>query len=209
MERNREEEIREQKKLNVIGPKYIETSRIKELLKLRNLEMVDVASDGDCLFSAVLYQVLPLQCPTRPSKDDVRRLRAQTADKLRSSKDRFLPFLVDSVTGLQFDDDRFEAYCHEMATTRAWGGQVELGAIADIIDREIVVIQAEGAPISIVGEERSGSGVDAASQPSGRNEPVVVTYHRHYLGLGEHYNSTRPVRSIESGSGSRTEDDEE
>ena len=33
----------------------------------------------------------------------------------------------------------------------------------------------------LIGEEFSGSG-----------KALVITYHRHYFGLGEHYNSTKP-----------------
>jgi OTU domain-containing protein 6 len=45
----------------------------------------------------------------------------------------------------------------------------------------IEVIQAEGPPV-LIGDE-----FDSAK--------LTITYHRHYYGLGEHYNSTKPVET--------------
>ena len=46
-------------------------------------------------------------------------------------------------------------------------------------------IQAEG-PLMQIGEDFAG-------------EPLTVTYHRHMYGLGEHYNSTKPMDWISRG----------
>ena len=64
-----------------------------------------------------------------------------------------------------------------MASTPEWGGQVELLALSSILKRPIEVIQAEGAPV-VVGEHFSSS-------------RLLLTYHRHAYGLGEHYNSVQ------------------
>jgi OTU domain-containing protein 6 len=65
--------------------------------------------------------------------------------------------------------------------------QIELKALTQSLRQPIEVIQAEGRPV-LIGEEfagnKSGSG-------------LVVTYHRHYFGLGEHYNSTKPIEKEE------------
>ena len=59
--------------------------------------------------------------------------------------------------------------------------QIELRALTQFLHQPIEVLQAEGRPV-LIGEEFAGV------------EPgLVVTYHRHYFGLGEHYNSTKPI----------------
>ena len=59
------------------------------------------------------------------------------------------------------------------------GGQPELLALARALDRPIVVYSRDSAPLRM--GESDG-------------EELVVTYHRDYYALGEHYNSTEPLR---------------
>ena len=65
-----------------------------------------------------------------------------------------------------------------MASTPEWGGQVELLALSSVLRRSIEVIQADGPPM-VVGEHFTGP-------------RLLLSYHRHAYGLGEHYNSVRP-----------------
>ena len=58
----------------------------------------------------------------------------------------------------------------------AWGGQPELLALAKALSRKVAVF-ARDAPVVEMGE--------------GSEAPLVVTYHRDYYALGEHYNGTR------------------
>ena len=60
-----------------------------------------------------------------------------------------------------------------------WGGQPELLALARALQRPIVVYSRDSAPLRM--GESDG-------------EELVVTYHRDYYALGEHYNSTEPLR---------------
>ena len=55
----------------------------------------------------------------------------------------------------------------------------ELLALARALQRPIVVYSRDAAPL------RMGDG---------NGEELVVTYHRDYYALGEHYNSTEPLR---------------
>ncbi len=59
----------------------------------------------------------------------------------------------------------------------------QLRALSQVLRRPFEVVQAEGRPV-VIGEEF----LDSSSTP------VLLTYHRHMYGLGEHYNSvqTRP-----------------
>jgi OTU domain-containing protein 6 len=70
----------------------------------------------------------------------------------------------------------FERYCHEVASTAAWGGQLELGALAHALRRRITVYSARLPAVEMGGEY-------------GGREPLLLAYHQHAYGLGEHYNS--------------------
>lgn len=59
---------------------------------------------------------------------------------------------------------------------KAWGGQCELVAIAEVLSRPIEV-HAVGMPLLTLGEQHQG------------NAPLRVCYLRSAFALGEHYNS--------------------
>merc|ERR1711973_420606 len=123
-------------------------------------------AEGNISVSGLVHQ-LSLQGETK----SVSELRQDTAQEMRNNSDHYLPFL--SLTPTQF-----QVYCNKMATTAEWGGQVELLALANILSKPIEVIQAEGSPM-IIGEHFSAP-------------KLILTYHRHAYGLGEHYNSVLP-----------------
>ena len=176
-EKERQANIEAQKEMNKLGPRHLETTKIVEILKDRNLALYDIPSNGDCLFAAVCHQI--------PEKD-VPQLRRECVENIKTLKDEYLPFLTHPKTGEMLTDAQFVEYCSNMAETNAWGGQVELRAISDILHRKIEVLQSEGPPI-IIGENESSDQL-----------PIMLTYHRHYLGLGEHYNSIKPCILHES-----------
>jgi hypothetical protein len=62
----------------------------------------------------------------------------------------------------------------------------QLRALSQVLRRPFEVVQAEGRPV-VVGEEFVASSSSTSSEP-----PVLLTYHRHMFGLGEHYNSVQP-----------------
>lgn len=70
----------------------------------------------------------------------------------------------------------FDQYCDDLANTAVWGGGLELRALALLLARPIKVYQAHGSMLE-VGE--------------GSEEPLRISYHRHALALGAHYNSLR------------------
>lgn len=159
-----------------MGPsqKYLETAAIEAQLKPKNMHIRPVAADGHCLYSAVAHQMETTELLS-PVPASVEGLRNVTADYLLSHKDDFMPFL-ESVDG---DDERFKKYCDDLKNEAVWGGQVELRAMAEILGTEIEVYAADMPVV------RMGKAVDSL--------PVLrVSFHRHYLGLGEHYNSVVP-----------------
>lgn len=86
-----------------------------------------------------------------------------------------MPFLVKD-DGNPFTLEDFAQYCLDTETTTAWGGHHEIRALSHVLKQPIEIIQGEGPPIKI--------GEEFESQP-----PIVLCYHRHAFGLGEHYNS--------------------
>lgn len=106
-------------------------------------------------------------------------LRKIAAKHLRDHSEEYKPFVdVDS-------DQGYEVYCAkvESSTLAEWGGQVEIRAIANSLDLQVHIYDAE-APVLVMGDrKREGS----------EEEPLRLTFHRHYYALGEHYNSVEKI----------------
>ncbi|KAK7077119.1 OTU domain-containing protein 6B [Halocaridina rubra] len=166
--REREARIKEEKANNRYCARNVEAAKLKKLLQSRKLKMFEINPDGDCMYAAIAHQM----------GDDttVQNLRTQASEFIRSHSDDFAPFMTDSKTGEMMTPEQFEEYCHLMETTPAWGGQPELRALSLAMKKKIEVLQAEGSPI-VFGEECN------------EGKPIILTYYRHYYGLGEHYNS--------------------
>ena len=77
------------------------------------------------------------------------------------------------------EDESFGDHCAKVRSSAEWGGQPEVLALARALQRPIVVYSRDSAPLRM--GESDG-------------EELVVTYHRDYYALGEHYNSTEPLR---------------
>ena len=96
-------------------------------------------------------------------------LRKIAADYIRKHRDQFEAFLE-----VPLDD-----YCDKLDTTAEWGGHLELQAISGALSVCIEVYSAD-QPVLKIGEENEGA-------------PLRLSYHLHAYGLGEHYNSVRPI----------------
>ncbi|XP_067007557.2 deubiquitinase OTUD6B isoform X2 [Anabrus simplex] len=173
-EREREEYIKVQAKENIHGARNVETQKIKSILKAQNLMIQEIPSDGNCLYSAVDYQLKYVD----RSEMGIDRLRSLTSQYLLGHMSDYLPFLSHPESEELMTIEQYEEYCQKVANTAAWGGEVELRALSHAIKCPIEVIQAVG-PSIIIGEEYPG-------------KRITITYHRHMYGLGEHYNSVKP-----------------
>ncbi|CAB3366987.1 Hypothetical predicted protein [Cloeon dipterum] len=172
-DKEREIQIAQQEQENKFGPRNREEVAIKELLKARKLQLFEVPSNGDCLYLAIEHQ---LKEKSRPSKD-VSELRRLTSAYLRSHEDDLRPFTCNPSTGCEFSSEEYSKYCDRVEKDSSeWGGQLELQALSEALSTPIEVLQAEGAPV-ILGENHRPTAA------------LVLTYHRHAFGLGEHYNS--------------------
>lgn len=156
------------------SPKYLETAAIEAQLKSKDMRIKPVSADGHCLYSAIAHQmeITDLSSSVSASVQDLRNV---TADYLMSHKDDYMPFL-ETVNG---DETLFKKYCDDLRNEAVWGGQVEVRAMAEILGTEIEVYAAN-MPVIKMG------------RPCESKPVLRVSFHRHYLGLGEHYNSIVP-----------------
>lgn len=177
-EKIRQAEILAQEEINKTGPRVIELNTIKNILAKRNLLLHPIASDGNCLYNAIRNQ---LQV-TGKFADDVQTLRDKTANYILQNKDSLIFYMTNPETGDCLSDAEFEKYCADLKNTAAWGGQIEISALSQILQLPIEVIQATGPP-TIQGDNFKGPN-------------LIITYHRNMYSLGEHYNGTRPKNSI-------------
>jgi len=178
-EKERQREIEAQEEENRYGARNREAEQIKTILNSRNLVIKEVPSNGDCLFAGIVHHLHLGGVQT-----SVKEMRKAATDEIKSSPDDYLPYLSNSA-GDMLNQAEFEKYCQDMLETPAWGGQVELRALSKALKRPIEVIQANG-PQMVIGEEFIGE--NGASGENG-GSALLLTYHRHAYGLGEHYNA--------------------
>ena len=120
-------------------------------------------------------------------------LRRLACEYMRRNPEEFLPYL--SVDGeddgggmrqalLQDDphdsDTRLEQYCQKMESVKSpvWGGQLEIKAMAAVLNRDIWVYDVMSPVLKMDGRSVEGE------------KPLRIAFHRHFYALGEHYNST-------------------
>lgn len=173
----REKLIAEQEIENKKGPAYIELTKIKEKLKKSNLKLKEVMPDGNCMYYSIIDQL-----NQRPELgkhiQTYQELRKLTSQYMLKNPGEFQAYLCSEETGDPLNEHEYEEYCRKINDTLVWGGQIELKAISDLLELKIEVVQAEGSEI-VIGESHS--------------DKLVISYHRHMFGSGEHYNSTSPL----------------
>lgn len=99
---------------------------------------------------------------------------ALCADKLASAEAEYSPFA-------ECGDISYEEYVKRVKSSAQWGGQLELRALSSALNRPIVVYSADTAPLTM--DDDSGNHRDDKIR-----EPILLSFHRHYFALGEHYN---------------------
>lgn len=180
-EKIRQAEILAEQELHKDGPRSTENNAIKNILSKRGLTLQPISSDGNCLYNAVRHQ---LQITGRFA-EDVSTLRSKCADYITANMESLICYMINPDTGNIYTDSEFEKYCSDLRNSPAWGGHIEIRALAHVLKVPIEVIQAVG-PVTVQGDDKF----------SGPN--LVITYHRHIYSLGEHYNSTKPIQPTES-----------
>ncbi|RCN43477.1 OTU-like cysteine protease [Ancylostoma caninum] len=154
-----------------------EMAAIQKILDERGLSLVDIAPDGDCLYNAVANQLSRVKGFEQVTGKDMRR---RAAKYIRENKNDFIPFLTNESDD-PLDEIEFEKYCYgvenESKDGGVWGGEPELNALSQSLERAIELIQPIGPPV-IFGENYK------------KTKPLIIVYHRHAYQLGAHYNST-------------------
>jgi len=167
-ERERQElaQIEEEKK-NMVDHKGIEIRKIQNKLGLGWI-CKHIEADGHCLFRAVADQ---LKDPTQ----DFAALRQLCRSYMDEHRDDFSAFIAED------DGDNFDDYLDKLVDMKdvLWGGQLEINALANGLKRKIVVYKADGDPHEAIPQDGLNE----------EEEPIRLSYHLHYMGLGEHYNS--------------------
>lgn len=191
-EREREERVaRETAAARAAGPTRgeRETQKLDAVLGARGLRVKEIKADGHCLYRAILDQLLR-RIPTHETSlrltamgdgdsKNVSTLRRLAADVMRADPDAYRPFLETDSSSDEDPDGVWAKYLSDVESTAAWGGQLELQALATGLRVPIEVFTAN-APSVTMGESFFGE-----------NDGVKlrVCHHRHAFGLGEHYNS--------------------
>jgi len=185
-EKEREERIAREKE-NMVSPREVELEAIS--VKLANeptpLVVHEVDSDGHCLYRAIDHQLTMKSLrPVAMETVGYKELRRLAARHMRENAGDFMPFLDLSVF-LQDGDEgttaAFGRYCNRVEGSADWGGHTELLALSNVLAVPIRVHSADAPPV-LVGE---GHGTE--------DDYLQLTFHQHFLALGEHYNSTRPL----------------
>lgn len=156
-------------------------SRELDRLKLREHQ---IRPDGHCLYSAVADQLeqravtadvdsLADAAREAPEKAaEYKTVRKAAADYMTANPDEFAGFLEEPL------DD----YVRKIRDTAEWGGQLELLALARTYGVRINVLQGDGRIEKI-----------DSTEGSAEEKTLWLAYYRHHFGLGEHYNSLRPM----------------
>ena len=168
------------------GPsdKMLEEEKLQKLLHPLGLSMKDIKADGNCLFRSIEDQLVATSSEELEGQVMTHsQLRKAAADYMLAHPDDFVPFIYDEEDKGD-EATQLKSYAEMMANTAAWGGQCELVAIAEMLQRQIEV-HAVSMPILTLGEQHQGK------------PPLRVCYLRMAFALGEHYNSTTKLQEEE------------
>ncbi|XAR58471.1 Ubiquitinyl hydrolase 1 [Bertholletia excelsa] len=184
----REQRIQEEQS-NIVSDRMIENEKLERKLEPLGLKINEIKPDGHCLYRAVEDQLSFLS--HGPSPYTYQELREMVAAYMRKHASDFIPFFL-SENMEDGDSDhsrtqRFENYCREVESTAAWGGQLELGALTRCLKKHITIFSGSFPDVEM-GKEYKSENVSGSS-----NSSIMLSYHRHAFGLGEHYNSVVPI----------------
>lgn len=187
--RAQEEAAREQRikdeQSNIVSDRMVEDEKLEEKLSPLGLTINEVKPDGHCLYRAVEDQLARLTGGSSPHT--FQQLRETVASYMREHSSDFLPFfLSENMVEGESDSclvERFQNYCKEVESTAAWGGQLEIGALTHSLRKHIMIYSGSFPDVEMGKEYKSDEGYSS----------IMLSYHRHAFGLGEHYNSVVPL----------------
>lgn len=184
----REQRIQEEQS-QIVSDRSIEDERLEKKLEPLGFTINEIKPDGHCLYRAVENQLAVQSGGSSPYT--YQELRQMVAAYMRQHVTDFLPFfLSENMADGESEDsltERFENYCKEIESTAAWGGQLELGALTHCLKKHIKIFSGSFPEVEM------GKEYTAGTATSSSNSSIMLSYHRHAFGLGEHYNSVVPV----------------
>ncbi|KZV25984.1 hypothetical protein F511_08929 [Dorcoceras hygrometricum] len=185
----REHTIQEEQS-QIVSDRFIESEKLERKLKPLGFTINEIKPDGHCLYRAVEDQLALHSGGSSPCTHQ--DLREMVANYMRKNASDFLPFFLsenaadgecaDSIT------ERFEKYCMDIESTAAWGGQLELGALTHCLKKHIMIYSGSFPDVEMGKEYKQSNGTGSSSKSS-----ILLSFHRHAFGLGEHYNSVVPA----------------
>ncbi|KAL1567997.1 OVARIAN TUMOR DOMAIN-containing deubiquitinating enzyme 5 [Salvia divinorum] len=180
----REQRIQEEQS-QIVSDRMIEDEKLEKKLEPLGFTINEIKPDGHCLYRAVENQLALQSGGSSPYS--YQELRKMVAAYMREHATDFLPFfLSENMADGESEEsltERFEDYCNEIESTAAWGGQLELGALTHCLKKHIMIFSGSFPDVEMGKEYKSGNRTGSASSS------VMLSYHRHAFGLGEHYNS--------------------
>lgn len=198
-EMDRETQIEKENKDAGPSRRQMETDAMNALyLNTRNLRIMDVQADGNCLYRAVATQCQRLglslddvSSAEVAGEEDFSKIRSICADVLLgSNRAEFEPFAeLNASEGNDGGDNpsTYDSYVEMVRSSSTWGGQLEIRALCEGLKRPIIVYSSEGPPLTMGSE--FGKSEEGDGEPEGS---LMLSFHRHYYALGEHYNSVIP-----------------
>mmetsp|Transcript_10263 Transcript_10263/g.18010 ORF Transcript_10263/g.18010 Transcript_10263/m.18010 type:complete len:345 (+) Transcript_10263:35-1069(+) len=172
----------------------------------RKLDVEEVEADGNCLYRAVGVQCRRLGLGedslrgVASGEEGYGKVRELCANVLLgSNRAEYEPFAECGEGHAEHASDggnhpaTYEEYVNNVRSTSVWGGQLELRALSEGLKCPIVVFSAEGPPLTMGAEYAPSDGEDGEGNWD-KNKALLLSFHRHYYALGEHYNSVIPKK---------------
>jgi len=197
---DREQRIKEENSKAGPSRRQMEMEALQKLqLHPRELEVEEVEADGNCLYRAVSVQCSRLGVNISSDvagQEGYGKIRSVCADVLLGeNRAEYEPFAeFGEGHGAHDSGDHpatYEQYVNNVRSTSTWGGQLELRALSEALKVPIVVFSAE-SPLLTMGAEHDPDGEDGEGKDWSKKKAVLLSFHRHYYALGEHYNSVVP-----------------
>ena len=203
MEVNREKRISEENSMAGPSRRQMELEALQTLyLHPRGLEVQEVEADGNCLYRAVVVQCqrLGLEVSDSLNESSYRKIREICSDVLLGlNRAEYEPFAEYGEGHASCNDGgvhpaTFEDYVNNVRSTSTWGGQLEIRALSEGLKCPIVVFSAEGPPLTMGAEYAPAETRESSMDDVGWDvkKALLLSFHRHYYALGEHYNSVIP-----------------
>ena len=147
----------------VVKKPYVQHNEtvFRELLKIRDMIIVEVEGDGNCLFRSVSHQLYN-------TTDHHALIRRIVIQYLSLEREYFSQFVIDG-------DTKFDEYLEHTQRNGAWGDDLEIQAMSEIYNCPVEVFAYSNEPMRTFHES------------VGSQAPLRVSYHgrSHYNSIVE------------------------